>query len=334
MRWLRPGPRIIASAALAVTTVTGLGCGAPSFLVTPVQNAYTLDEAQVEPGHGLFPDKIAVIGVEGTLANAPAGGLLTPTENPVSRFVQELQKAADDNRVKAVVLRVNSPGGTVSSADAMYQILKRFRAKTHKPVVASGQELVASGAYYLSCAADKIVAQPTTLVGSIGVIFETYNLQGTMGKLGVRSEAYKSAAHKDIGSPFRASTPDEQQIFQSLVDEYYARFKKIVTDNRPIPPAADFAQITDGRVYSGAAAAQIGLVDQVGLLDDAIALAKDLAHAKDAQVVAYHRPYGYGGSIYATTDAPAPRAASDTLKLQLPDATTFLPAGFYYMWQP
>ena len=284
------------------------GCGAPSFLVTPVQNTNKLQETRDVPGHGLFPDKIVVIGIDGTLANAAAGGLLTPTENPVSKFVQELQKAADDGRVKAVVLRVNSPGGTVSSADAMYTILKRFRARTHKPVIASGQEVVASGAYYLSCGADKIVAQPTTLVGSIGVIFETFNVQGTMSKIGVRSEAYKSAAHKDIGSPFRPATPEEAQIFQGLVDDYYARFKRVVTENRPIPATADFTQITDGRVYSGAAAAQIGLVDKVGLLEDAIDLAKTMAHAPNAEVVSYHRPYGYGGSIYAEDDVPAPKA--------------------------
>jgi len=148
----------------------------------------------------------------------------------------------------------------------------------------------------------------------------------------VTAEAYKSAAHKDIGSPFRPTTPDEREIFQGLVDDYYARFKAVVRDNRPIPASADFTQMTDGRVYSGAAAARLGLVDRVGLLEDAIQLAKDLAHTPDAEVVAYRRPYGYGGSIYAVDEAPPPRA--DALKLQLPDAATLLPAGFYYMWQP
>ena len=336
MAWLRPVGRSVAALAAATSlAVAAAGCGVGSFLITPVENASTLEEKQVQDGHGLFPDKVVVIGVEGTIANAAAGGLLTATENPVSLFVQQLDKAADDSRVKAVVLRVNSPGGTVSASDAMYTILKRFRAKTHKPVVASGQEVVASGAYYISCGADRIVAQPTTLVGSIGVIFETVNLKGTLDKLGVTTEAYKSAAHKDIGSPFRAPLPDEPPIFQGLVDDYFARFKGVVTDNRPIPPTADFAQMTDGRVYSGAAAAKIGLVDQVGLLSDAIDLAKTLAHSPDAQVVAYRRPYGYGGSIYATDEVPTPQAsAANTLRLQLPDEATFLPAGFYYLWRP
>src|SRR5271155_1268381 len=157
------------------------GCGTPSFLITPVSNPNELDEIVVQKGNGLFPDKIAIVEVEGLLTNA-RGGLLQPGENPLSLFTQELDKAADDSAVKAVVLRVNSPGGTVSASDAMYTILKQFKEKTHKPVVASAQELDCSGAYYLSCGADKIVAQPTSLVGSIGVIFESYNIEGTMAK--------------------------------------------------------------------------------------------------------------------------------------------------------
>ena len=332
---VRAAARRAAGWVTVAAVLAGGGCGTPSLLITPVQNTSTLDEQEVVAGHGLFPDKVVIIPVEGMLANAGGGGgLLGSGENPVSKFVQELDKAADDDRVKAVVLRVNSPGGTVSASDAMYRELKRFRAKTHKPVVASGQDLVASGAYYVSCGADKIVAQPTALVGSIGVIFETFNVQGTLGKIGVTTEAYKSAVHKDIGSPFRPTTDDERVIFQGLVDDFYAGFKRVVTDNRPLPPTADFAQLTDGRVYSGAAAQQVGLVDRVGLLEDAIALAKEMGHAKGAAVVMYQRPYGYGGSIYAATDAPAPRAEAGGLKLQLPDAAAVLPAGFYYLWRP
>jgi protease-4 len=227
---------------------------------------------------------------------------------------------------------VNSPGGTVSASDAMYTILKRFKARTHKPVVASAQEVAASGAYYVSCGADKIVAQPTSIVGSIGVIFETYNLSGTMAKLGIRPGAYKSAEHKDIGSPFRDPTPEEEKIMQGMIDEYYARFKGIVRENRPVPNDETFTTITDGRVFSGEQAMSMGLVDQVGLLDDAIKLAQEMAHVPGAAVIAYRRPYGYGGSIYALNSTPQPK--SDVLELKLPEAAGFVPPGFYYLWQP
>jgi protease-4 len=317
---------------IAGWTLAG-GCGTPSFLITPVSNSNKLDETTVAPGKGLFPDKVAIVEVEGVIANAKSGGFLEATENPVSLFTQELNKAAEDSDVKAVVLRVNSPGGTVSASDAMYQILQRFKAKTHKPVVASIQEVGASGAFYVSCGADKIMAQPTSLVGSIGVIFETFNLEGTMFKLGIKPENYKSAAHKDIGSPFREPTEDEKVIMQNLVDEYYTRFKSIVTTNRPINNPADLPMITDGRVFSGTDAQKLGLIDKTGLLEDAITMARDLSHSPDAEVVEYKRPYGYGGSIYALNSAPTPKAAS-VLQLELPEAASMLPTGFYYIWKP
>ncbi len=319
---------------ITVGLLTALaGCGMPSFLITPVTNLNSLDEKTVESGKGLFPDKIVVIGVDGMIANAASGGLLGSGENPVSKFKQELDKAADDDCVKAVVLRINSPGGTVSGSDAMYQMVQRFKAKTHKPVIASAQEVDASGAYYLSCAADKIVAQPTSLVGSIGVIFESFDVEGTLAKLGIAPITYKSAEHKDIGSPFRKPTPDEDVILQGLIDESYVRFQGIVKENRKtIAGSPDYKIITDGRVFSGDTAMRLGLVDQTGLLEDAIDLAKTMAKAKDAEVVIYTRPQGYSGSIYATTETPVPK--SNVTTLQLPEAATVLPAGFYYLWKP
>ena len=155
-----------------------------------------------------------------------------------------------------------------------------------------------------------------------------------MSKLGIKPENYyKSAAHKDIGSPFREPTEDEKEvIMQGLVDDYYARFKSIVTSNRPIANAADLPMMTDGRVFSGTKAAELGLVDKTGLLEDAIDLAKQMSHSPDAEVVEYKRPYGYGGSIYALNSAPTPKAS--VLQLELPEAASMLPTGFYYIWKP
>src|SRR5690348_2950127 len=180
------------------------GCGAPSFLVTPVANSNKLEEEQLEAGKGWAPGKVVIIPVEGMLANARAGGFLQATENPLSLFTQQLDRAADDPSVKAIVLRVNSPGGTVTCSDAMYQLVKRYKQRTGRPVVAAAQEVAASGAYYRSCAADKIVAQPTSVVGSIGVIFETMEFEGSLDKLGIHAGAIKSGNLKDMGSPFRA----------------------------------------------------------------------------------------------------------------------------------
>jgi protease-4 len=315
------------------------GCGTPSFLITPVQNTSALQEVQLEKGGGGWGGggKIAIVPIEGMLMNARSGGFLQPTENPLSLFTQQLEQAARDGDVKAVVLRVNSPGGTVTTSDAMYQLLLRFRERTHKPVLASCQEVVASGAYYVSCAADRIIAQPTTVVGSIGVIFNTFNFQGTLGKIGASTEAIKSGPLKDMGSPFKTMTPQERAVMQGMVDEYYARFIHVVRTHRPVGnDSATFETLTDGRVFSGARAKELGLIDDTGLLEDAIAQARKMGDAPKAKVVIYKRPYGYGGSIYAEAQTPAPKADSQTsssMKLELPGALG-LPSGFYYLWNP
>jgi len=308
------------------------GCGFPSLLITPVSNSSDLNEIQVQPGQGFFPKKVAIIEVEGVLANIKEGGFLQATENPLSLFIQEMDRAADDSSVVAVVLRINSPGGAVGTSDTMYDYVLKFRKKTGKPVIAAAQEVDASGAYYVSCACDKIVIHPAGIMGSIGVIFETFDAVGTLDKLGLRSNAIKSAPMKDIGSPFTHMTDDERAVLQGLVDDFFARFKGVVMANRPIKTPEQIARVSDGRVFDATDAVAFGLADQEGRLDDAIDLAKQMAHAPNAEVIMYKRPYGYTGSIYAETSTPVPQ--SGVLTLSLPGAETMLPGGFYYLWMP
>jgi protease-4 len=237
---------------------------------------------------------------------------------------------------------VNSPGGTVTSSDTMYQIVRRFRDKTGKPVVASAQEVMASGGYYVACAADRIVVQPTSVVGSIGVVFETMQFQGTLDKLGISAKSIKSGSLKDMGSPFKMLRADEERVMQEMVDEYFVRFVGVVRERRPVkePPAPDlteyaktgYAGVYSGRVFSGNKAVELGLADEAGLLSDAIDAARTLAKSPGAKAVMYRRPYGYGGSIYASTSTPTPQA--NVVHLQLPEAAAPLPAGFYYVWRP
>jgi protease IV len=308
------------------------GCGAPSFLVTPVSSSTKLQEEEVQPGKG--GGKIAIIQVEGMLLNARAGGFLQPSENAVSLFAQQMDKAARDNSVKAVVLRVNSPGGTVTASDLMYEILNEFRTKTKKPVIAATQEIAASGGFYVSCAADKIVVHPTSVVGSIGVIFSTFEVQQLMDKIGVRNEAIKSGPLKDMGSPFKALGKPERDVMQAMVDDYYARFVEIVRARRNITNPDTLKLVTDGRVFTGRQAVELGLADRTGRLEDALGLARELAKAPGAKAILYKRPYGYGGSIYAETNMAPPRATADTMHLELPGNQKILPGGFYYLWQP
>lgn len=308
------------------------GCGTPSFLVTPVSSSSELEEVKLVSGGGWGGGKIAIIPVEGMLVNAKAGGLLQPTENPVSLFAQQLNQAAADDSVKAIVLRVNTPGGTVSSADAMYDMVIRFKAQTKKPVITSTSEICASGGYYIACASDKIITQPTTVIGSIGVIFNSFDATGTMAKIGLKSDAIKSGPNKDLGSPLKPMGNEEREIMQGLVNEYFDRFKSVVRRHRSIPDDATFTMVTDGRVFSGKRAVELGLADQTGLLEDAIVVAKRAAGAPKASVVSYRRPYAYGGSIYASQSMPQPQ--SNVVQLQLPGERSLLPSGFYYLWQP
>ncbi len=326
-------------AAVILLCLALAGCGIPSFLITPVQNTRALAEETVEDGKGLNSGKIAIIQIEGMLIDAPKGGFLQGTENSLSLFTQQLNQAEKDQSVKAVVLRINSPGGTVTTSDTMYEMLVRFKEKTHKPVIASTQEICASGAYYLACAADKIVAHPTSLVGSIGVIFQTIEFKDLLDHWGIHAGAVVSGPLKEMGSPFKHATGNETTVMQTMVDQYFLRFTKVVRDHRPLkeqgppqPMPGDYSGVFSGRVFTGEDAVKLGLADQTGLLQDALALARQIAHAPNAAIVIYRRPHGYGGSIYAHQDPLQPM--TNTLQLSLPGSGQYLTTGFYYLWQP
>ncbi len=320
------------SVALSMLALFIVGCGAPSLLITPVSNRNDLVEEEVQPASAWTYNKIAIIPVEGMISNARQSSFLQPGENPVSLLAQQLRRAEEDSSVKAVVLRLNSPGGTVTASDTMYELVRGFHKRTGKPVIASVQEVGASGAYYLACSADQIVAQPTSVVGSIGVIFTTFDVVGTMDKIGVRSYTIKSGQLKDMGSLFKPMTPAERQVIQDLIDQYFARFRSIVQTNRKLTDEQTIA-VTDGRVFSGEQAMSLKLIDRLGTLEDALDLARSKADARGARAVLYLRPYGYGGSIYAENQLPAPQA-SGTTTLRIPGFQEMTAPGFYYAWQP
>ena len=318
------------------------GCSLPSLLIQPVSSSPELKETVVEAGK-TRREKIAVIQVEGLIANtrAGSGGLLGAEENPVSKFKQQLDAAAADRAVKAVVLRMDTPGGTVAASDLLYSLVQDFKKSTGKPVVAACQTVCASGGYYVACAADEIHAAPTSLVGSIGVILELPDASVLLDKIGVKFNAIKSAPLKDLGSPFKPLGDADRAVLQGTVDEFYARFKKVVLAARPV---RDEQTAFDGRIFTGEGAKEMGLVDRVCQLQESIDRARELAKSPGARVVMYRRPYGYQGSIYAGGEDLTPRAGSDQPSAQLAAALARLPLvadvsrmtrpGFYYLWRP
>ena len=287
----------------------------------------------------LGSDKVAIIDVSGLITNSPKPGLLQDGENPVSVFYEKLRKAEEDSNVKAVILRLNSPGGAVTASDAMYRDVMRFKANSKKPVVALMMDVTASGGYYLACAADYIVTYPTCVTGSIGVIVQTISLKPALSKIGVQAEAITSGKNKEAGSPLSTLTDEHRQVFQDLVNDFYNRFIDIVRTRRPQVPPDRFDQITDGRVVSGLDAVSTGLADQSGDLYDAFEQSKRLAGIDQADLILYHRPLNYVGSPYALS--PDPTGARNTVinlaqfnlsgsGLGLSDS----PAVFYYLWCP
>jgi protease IV len=232
------------------------------------------------------PYTIAAVPVEGTIAPADdtLGGT-QPTATPEG-FADALRQAGQDTSVVAVVIEVNSPGGGVTASDEMHQSILDFKKNTGKPVVVSMGDTAASGGYYISTAADRIVANETTLTGSLGVIIPLNNFAEAAEKYGIRQVVIKSGKYKDMGSAFREMRPDEREIFQSIVNQEYAEFVDVISEGRGIPEER-VREIADGRVYSGSQARDLGLVDSFGGLDEASATAGRLAGARDTTVVRY-----------------------------------------------
>ena len=324
---------MLASCAVLLAAVAG--CAPASFLITPVPAKQQLVEQVVQRDSFWAYQKIALIDVDGVIANVRSSSLLGSSgENPVALFAEKLEQAAQDDDVEAVVVRINSPGGAVTASDIMYTELQRFREKTGKPVVAAMLDVAASGGYYLACAADKIYAQPTTVTGSIGVIMLAPEFSGTMLKLGVQMNVIKSGDMKDMGSMFRAMNAEDRAVFQGLIDKMYARFLEVVARSRGGMDAERLRELADGRVYLGPEAQAHGLVDEIGTLHDAIQAAKVAAglDGRPIKVVEYSRPYGHRPNVYALADQPAGQV--NLVNVALPDWLSHAAPQFLYLWAP
>ena len=310
------------------------GCGPTAFLVQPVPAERKLTETQIDRDEGFFiTDKIAVIDVDGFLANRSKLGFMSGGENAVSMFVEKLDKAKKDPDVKAVVLRINSHGGTVAASDTMHHALLEFRQKTHKPVVTCVLDTAASGAYLLACGSNGIVAQPGSVTGSIGTVLQTVSFAGTMEKLGIKAVAIKSGKLKDIGSPLRDMTDEEREVLQGIIEQFYEQFVSAVDSGRPGLNESQVRELADGRVFTGTEAVKLGLVDKLGFPSDAIKWAKELAGVQRARVVIYHRPFGYKPNVYSS-EASGGDLSGALVNIELPDWLKAEGCEFLYVWQP
>jgi protease-4 len=271
------------------------------------------------------------------IRNHSTSGLLSSTENPVSLLQQKLKLAEKDDRVKAVVLRLNTPGGTVTGSDAMYREVARFKEKTKKPVVSMMMDISTSGGYYVACATDRLVAYPSTVTGSIGVIMQLMSVHGAMQMIGVRANTITSGGNKSAGSPFESLSDEQRAIFQAMVDDFYGNFVEKVKAARPLIQESDLGWIADGRVFTGRQALDAGLVDELGDIYDAFDAAKSLAGIGKAKMVIYHRGSDARGSVYATS--PSGPAGGTQINLGQVNLSglgggEMGGAAFLYVWQP
>ncbi len=209
--------------------------------------------------------KVALVRIEGVILDS-------------KNTVEEIKEHEKDSSIKAIILRIDSPGGAVAPSQEIYSEVKKTAAK--KPVVVSMGSMAASGGYYIACPATRIIANPGTLTGSIGVIMEIPNVEGLLTKIGVKTEVIKAGKNKDIGSAFRAMKPEERELLQGVMDNVHEQFIKAVAEGRKLK-IEDVREIADGRIFTGEQAVEKGLVNELGTLDDATKIAAKLGGIKE-----------------------------------------------------
>lgn len=218
-----------------------------------------------------FGDKIAVVEIQGLIAQS-------------SETIQEIHQHLEDTGVKAIVLRIDSPGGGVGPAQEIHREVQKARAK--KKIITSMGSVAASGGYYIACASDLIVANPGTITGSIGVIMEFTNLEELLKKIGVKGVVVKAGEYKDVGSPFREMAPNEKKIMQDVIDNVHQQFIKAVEEGRKLEHSS-VIRIADGRIFTGEQALELKLVDRMGNLQDAIDMAAEMVGIQGKPYVIY-----------------------------------------------
>jgi len=260
---------------------------------------------------------VAVIDIEGIIFGGLLGG---GSSGPVEMVREQLKRAESDHAVKAVLLRIDSPGGEVLASDEINRSLAEFQQRSGKPIVASMGSVAASGGYYVAAPCRWIVANPLTITGSIGVIMRGYNYRGLMNKVGVRPEVYKSGRFKDMLRGDKAEEdilPEEREMVQSLVDTTFRRFKEVVVEGRQSPYRLsedggralvdNWEDYVDGRVFSGRQAYDWGFVDELGNFKTALDRAKTLAQIDRARIIRYEQPFELGNlfRLFVRTETPA-----------------------------
>ncbi len=242
-------------------------------------------------------DKILIIEVLGPISTAGIQSTFSYTEAVYERLDEILRKAGRDHDIKGILLRIDSPGGEATASTLTYRALKQFKNERNIPVLALITNYGTSGAYMAALSADKIMALPTSIVGSVGVIMPSLNFTGLLDKLGIEDTAITSGELKDAGSPTKKMTDKDRAIFEAIIMEEYGLFIEMVKENRPVTEA-DLQIIGDGRIMTPSAAKQHNLIDAVGYYEDALKMLSGMIGNDDLSVVRYRRRGESEGSFY------------------------------------
>ena len=289
----------------------------------------SLEEHEIRRDSSFAPDKILIVDISGHIRSGSGRGLFSRDTTPQSiRAV--LDKAAKDKRIRAVVLRINSPGGEVTATDIVYHDILAFKEETGVPVYASIMSLGTSGGYYVGATADKIYSHPTSIVGSIGVIARVPQLGELASKIGYSEVIFKSARNKDLGDPLEKMTKEQRAILQNTIDSLHERFLEVVVESRPgYDTKAELRPIADGRTYTPEEALRLELVDGIAYLDEVIDKAKLSAGVENARVVTYNQTAGHDSNIYSKLPTQL-----NLFNIDLRNLFGDGSPGFHLLWMP
>ena len=297
--------------------------------INPFSEEY--DEKVIQ-GEGT--DKVLVIPIEGVITDQETAGFFGPTEESmVAQVMTQLNRAREDSAVRAIILKINSPGGGVTASDIIHREIKKFKKEKDIPVIAVFMDIAASGGYYVAMSADRVYAHPTTVTGSIGVIFGLVNVKEGLDKIGIKDYSITSGENKAIGSATREMTEEQKRILQSIVDDLYQRFVSVIDEGRPNLTRNRILELADGRVYSANQAKANGLVDDVGYFDEFLDKLKTLPNYRggsDPRVVLYSRSDRKLNNVYQTPGAESSDLGRIIKELVFPGSS----AKFYYIWNP
>jgi len=310
------------------------GCAGVNVSLLPATKP--LEEKVLE---GKGKPKILLVDLDGVISfKEETDGLKLRTRpSKVAFFREALLKAEADSDIAGVIVRINSPGGTAAASDTIYHEIMTFKQRKKIPVNAYIMELCASGGYYVASASDRIIASPTAITGSIGVIAMRFNIEGLLSKVGVSEETYKSGPKKDFWSPFRPSTEEEKKMLQDIIDKLYDRFVEVVYANRQkLLTEVEVRTLADGRILTAGGALEARLIDQVSYLDETIEAMKKALNIEQARVITYVRPQTFKSNIYSEySEMPllGPQVIN-LISINAEELSLFSGIQFMYLWNP